>query len=72
MKPQCFILSIVSLKLLVAGIHAGEPYDLAFSAYIGGSAGEGIRDLEVDGHGNIYVAGTTHVNRKAKGQATRS
>ena len=21
--------------------------------------GEGIRDLEVDGHGNIYVAGTT-------------
>jgi len=59
MKPQCLILSIVWLQLLVAGIYAAEPYDLAFSTYIGGSAGEGIRDLEVDGQGNIYVAGTT-------------
>jgi hypothetical protein len=26
----------------------------------GGSAGEGIRDIECDRVGNIYLAGTTH------------
>ena len=38
---------------------AAQPYDLAFSTYLGGSGGEGIRDVEVDDAGNVYVAGTT-------------
>ena len=32
---------------------------MAFSTFFGGSAGEGIRDVEADERGNIYVAGTT-------------
>jgi len=32
---------------------------VAFSTFFGGSAGEGIRDVEVDSRGNVYVAGTT-------------
>lgn len=38
---------------------ANENYALAFSTLFGGSAGEVIRDVEVDHAGNIYVAGTT-------------
>ncbi|UCD50250.1 MAG: hypothetical protein JSW27_22315 [Phycisphaerales bacterium] len=34
-------------------------YELTFSTYFGGSASEGIRDVEVDALGNVYVAGTT-------------
>lgn len=59
MNPKHVFLSIALLNLLAAIGSAVEPYDLAFSTYIGGSAGEGIRDLEVDTHGNVYVAGTT-------------
>ena len=36
-----------------------QPYELVFSTFFGGSAGEGIRDAEADDSGNIYVAGTT-------------
>lgn len=39
---------------------AATQYDLAFATYLGGSHSEGIRDVEVDATGNIYVAGTTN------------
>jgi len=55
MNPKLGFLSIALLNLLAAIGSAVEPYDLAFSTYIGGSAGEGIRDLEVDTHGNVYL-----------------
>jgi hypothetical protein len=42
-----------------AGTCADKSYDLAFSTFFGGSAGEMVRDVEVDGNGCIYVAGTT-------------
>lgn len=51
--------------ILAAMIFAASPlpaavsYDLAFSTYFGGSDREGIRDVEADRLGNIYVAGTT-------------
>ncbi len=41
------------------GICVDKSYDLAFSTFFGGSAGDLIRDVEVDRGGNIYVAGTT-------------
>ena len=47
------------LFVSAAGRCAEGSYDLAFSTFFGGSAGDMIRDVEVDGRGNIYVAGTT-------------
>jgi hypothetical protein len=44
---------------LFAGMATCQSYHLAFSTFFGGSVGEGIRDVEVDNLGNIYVAGTT-------------
>ncbi len=44
---------------LFASMATGQSYRLAFSTFFGGSAGEGIRDVEVDSLGNVYVAGTT-------------
>jgi len=38
---------------------AAQPYELVFSTFFGGSSGEGIRDVETDSLGNVYVAGTT-------------
>ncbi|MBN2314281.1 MAG: SBBP repeat-containing protein [Sedimentisphaerales bacterium] len=52
------VLGMVVMHLLT-GVVAGQSYHLAFSTFFGGSAGDGIRDVEVDGLGNIYVAGTT-------------
>jgi len=52
-------LLIVVTTLLFAGMTTGKSYHLTFSTFFGGSAGEGIRDVEVDSLGNIYVAGTT-------------
>ncbi len=53
----------LSLPLLLlastAALCADRSYDLAFSTFLGGRAGEGIRDVEVDRAANIYVAGTT-------------
>lgn len=50
-----------SLLLLscTAGTCADKSYDLAFSTFFGGSAGDMIRDVEADSRGNLYVAGTT-------------
>jgi hypothetical protein len=53
--PEMLLLLLVTTPLVCAG----ESYDLVFSTYFGGIAGEGIRDVELDGLGNIYVAGTT-------------
>ena len=50
---------VLLVVVMVADIAGAGAYDLAFSTYFGGSAGEGIRDVEVDAAGNIYVAGTT-------------
>jgi len=44
---------------LFASMATGQSHGLAFSTFFGGSAGEGIRDVEVDRLGNVYVAGTT-------------
>jgi len=52
--------TLLSVLLTVVGaVHADESYDLTFSTFLGGSAGEGIRDVEADSQGSIYVAGTT-------------
>ena len=48
-----------ALSVVAATGHAAGPYDLTFSTFFGGSAGEGIRDVESDRFGNVYVAGTT-------------
>jgi hypothetical protein len=59
MKAIAVILSIGLLSIIAVNSSADQPYELAFSTFIGGSAGDGIRDVEVDNAGNIYVAGTT-------------
>jgi hypothetical protein len=59
MKTSCpFFLLIFLLGISVLS-SAEEKYELVFSTFFGGSADEGIRDVEVDVDGNIYVAGTT-------------
>jgi len=50
---------IVVIIFPFASMAWGKSYDLAFSTFFGGNAGEGIRDVEVDNLGNVYVAGTT-------------
>ena len=52
-------LLIVAIIFLFVGSATGKSYNLTFSTFFGGNAGEGIRDVEVDSLGNIYVAGTT-------------
>jgi len=47
------------IMYLIGGLAPGQSYHLSFSTFFGGSAGEVIRDIEVDHIGNIYVAGTT-------------
>ncbi|MHC4170997.1 MAG: hypothetical protein ACYSWQ_29005, partial [Planctomycetota bacterium] len=59
MKSIASILSVGLLILSVNAASAAQPYDLIFSTFFGGSAGEGIRDVETDSLGNVYVAGTT-------------
>ena len=55
--------TIAVLAAAVAGLataRAAEPplvFGLEFATYLGGSGGELLRDMTVDGHGNIYVAG---------------
>jgi len=39
---------VVWLVGFSASVSLAEAYDLAFSTFFGGSAGEGIRDVEVD------------------------
>ena len=56
-KRLCLIAFSVLVVPLVSS--QGRAYDLAFSTYFGGSAGETIRDVEVDHLGNVYMAGTT-------------
>lgn len=58
MKPM-LSLTVICLAFLPIFYAAAQPYELVFSTFFGGSAGEGIRDVEVDAQGNIYVAGTT-------------
>jgi len=55
--PYAIVLVLAAVAA-TAALGAG-PYELAFSTYFGGSAADGVRDVEVDGAGNIYVAGTT-------------
>lgn len=52
-------MTVLLVVAIIAEMAGAGAYDVAFSTYFGGSAGEGIRDVEVDGAGNIYVAGTT-------------
>ena len=60
-RPCAVLLVLLSFS---AALGAG-PYELAFSTYFGGSAGDGVRDVEVDGAGNIYVAGTDWPTKNA-------
>jgi hypothetical protein len=53
-----FVAGVVLLISAQAAFADGS-YDLKFSTYFGGGTHEGIRDVEVDGAGNVYVAGTT-------------
>lgn len=48
------------LFILIAACHSKNFYTLSFSTFFGASANEGIRDVEVDEQGNIYIAGTTN------------
>ena len=59
MKPIALILSAGCLIVFASADSEAQPYDLVFSTFFGGSSGEGIRDVETDSHGNVYVAGTT-------------
>jgi len=59
MKIALLSLSIGWLMVLLVGNSTAQQYELAFSTFFGGSAGEGIRDVETDSSGNVYVAGTT-------------
>jgi hypothetical protein len=54
-----FPLPALWLVAVMAHCVAAQPYELSFSTYLGGSAGEVIRDVEVDSRGCVYVAGTT-------------
>lgn len=56
-KTSLLVPLLVMITLQPIG--AQDSYNLAFSTYFGGSATEGIRDVETDPAGNIYVAGTT-------------
>jgi hypothetical protein len=51
-----FIIGVMHLFIATA---TAQSYRLTYSTFLGGSAGEGIRDIEVDRLGNVYVAGTT-------------
>jgi hypothetical protein len=53
MKVPLLSAAVWLIVFLVGELGAG-PYDLAFSTFFGGSAGEAIRDVEVDGRGNCY------------------
>jgi hypothetical protein len=59
MKIALLSLYIGWLMILLVSNLTAQQYELAFSTFFGGSAGEGIRDVETDGSGNVYVAGTT-------------
>ena len=59
MKRTVHILWAVCVAILAAGHATAQTYEMSFSTYLGGEAGEGIRDIEADAHGNVYVAGTT-------------
>ena len=61
MKPQCFILSIVSLKLLVAGIHAG-----AFSFNIDPSTSKQFLRLHREEKGTKESADLAFLRRPAE------
>jgi len=56
MKPILF--SFLAAWWMVGAASGKQPYDLTFSTFFGGSAGEGIRDVESDQSGNVYIAGT--------------
>jgi hypothetical protein len=57
MKP--LFSSLLAVWLTVGAASGAQPYELTFSTLFGGSASEGIRDVEADRFGNIYIAGTT-------------
>lgn len=57
-RTNIILTALLSVLSMVVALD-GKSYDLGFSTYFGGNAGEGIRDVEVDGSGNVYVAGTT-------------
>jgi hypothetical protein len=59
MKLSPFSLLSGSFVVLSFTQMIAQSYELSFSTYLGGKAGEGIRDVEVDARGNVYVAGTT-------------
>lgn len=52
-------LAVLWLLGAASGCAAAQPYEPAWATYLGGEAGEMIRDVETDSQGNVYVAGTT-------------
>ena len=59
MNLRFLFLSIGCLILFSPCVIMAQSHDLLFSTYFGGSAGDGIRDIEADKLGNLYIAGTT-------------
>ncbi len=53
------LLGTLGAFLLARPLSAGEPYDLSFSTYIGGTAWEHARDVFADAQGNVYICGGT-------------
>ncbi len=60
MKKTIQISLLIVLAVIAIPCFAEEKVTLTFSTFFGGQADEAIRDVQVDGDGNIYVAGTTH------------
>ena len=59
MKTIALVLLAAFLITAANTSSAAQPYELVFSTFFGGSSGEGIRDVETDSLGNVYVAGST-------------
>lgn len=59
-RKHLIVITIVIMAFTVLFSLKGQASELAFSTYFGGSGHDVIRDIVLDGHGNVYVAGITN------------